>query len=136
MVSQAAQEFNAKVAESLELREKLKTAQSPIELLALAKAYGFELTGDDLKEIAQKAYHQWFVHLSDKTRPFFEKAHSTAELNQKLKTSQTPVEVVDLAKAYGFEFTEADLKLAAIAAESVEGFSFEKLWFRQLGLIS
>jgi hypothetical protein len=31
--------------------------------------------------------------------------------------------------------TEDDLKQAAIVAESINGFSFEKLWIRRLGLL-
>jgi hypothetical protein len=47
----------------------------------------------------------------------------------------SPAEAIALAQQCGIYLTEDDLKQAAIAAESVNGFSFEKLWFRRLKLL-
>jgi predicted ribosomally synthesized peptide with nif11-like leader len=129
------QAFNAKVAESLELREKLKSITSPVELFGLAKEQGLELTGEDLQAIAQNAYQQWLSSLEGQVRAFFAKVHTDPELNQQLKQCQTTADAIALAKACAIELTTADLSQAAIAAEAVAGFSFEKLWFKKLGLI-
>jgi predicted ribosomally synthesized peptide with nif11-like leader len=56
-------------------------------------------------------------------------------LDSQLKTCQSPAEAIALAERCGIKLTEDDLKLAAIVAESINGFSFEKLWIRRLGLL-
>jgi hypothetical protein len=43
--------------------------------------------------------------------------------------------VIILAQECGVKLAEDDLKQAAMVAESIPGFSFEKLWFRGLGLM-
>ncbi len=130
------QAFNAKLAESSELREKLKLIASPVELFGLAKEQGLELTGEDLQAIAQNAYQQWLSSLEGQIRAFFATVHTDPELNQKLKQCQTTEDAIALAKACEIELTAADLSQASAAAEAIAGFSFEKLWFRKLGLIS
>jgi predicted ribosomally synthesized peptide with nif11-like leader len=130
------QAFNAKVAESPELREKLKLVTSPVELFGLAKEQGLELTGEDLQAIAQNAYQQWLSSLKGQVRVFFAKVHTDPELNQKLKQCQTTEAAIALGQDCGIALTPADLRQAAAAAEAVAGFSFEKLWFKQLGLLA
>jgi predicted ribosomally synthesized peptide with nif11-like leader len=130
-----AQAFNHRVEQSLELRSQLEQIQSPIELMNLAKSAGLELTGEDLREIAQTAYQAWVVTLDRPMRSFFELAQQSEELNQKLKQCQTPADALDLATRYGFNLTSLDFQQAATAAATIIGFSFEKLWFRNLGLL-
>ena len=134
MSSESIQAFNDKVADSPALQEQLRSITSPIDLIALAKEQGCELTGSDLQQIAQQAYQQWIDRLSDSARRFFEQARTTPFIDQQLKQCRTPIEVLAQAKAEGLELTEADLQQTAAAAEAIEGFSFEKLWFRGLGL--
>jgi Nif11 domain len=130
-----AQAFNLRVERSLELQAQLEQIRSPIELMNLARAEGMELTGEDMREIAQTAYQAWVVTLDRPMRSFFELAQQSEELNQKLKQCQTPADALDLATRYGFNLTEIDLQQAATAAAVIPGFSFEKLWFRNLGLL-
>jgi hypothetical protein len=40
-----------------------------------------------------------------------------------------------LAQHCGVELSENDLQRAAMAADTIPGFSFEKIWFRGLSLI-
>lgn len=134
MSSRSLQELNARIAESAELEERVKTIQSPPELIALAQEQGLELTREDLQEIARTAYQQWIVLLNGPTRTFFEQADLLPDLNQKLKQCQSPEVAINLAREYGFELTIANLQQAAIAAQTIPGFSFEKLWFKKLGL--
>ena len=130
-----AQAFNHRVEQSLELRSRLEQIRSPIELMNLARAEGLELTGEDIREIAQTAYQAWVVTLDRLMRSFFEQAQQSEELNQKLKQCQTPADALDLATSYGFALTESNFQQAATAAAAIPGFSFEKLWFRNLGLL-
>ncbi len=92
------------------------------------------MASDDLQEIARTAYQQWIVLLDGQTRTFFEQADVLPDLNQKLKQCQSPDAAIDVAREYGFELTIADLQQAATAAQTIPGFSFEKLWFKNLGL--
>jgi predicted ribosomally synthesized peptide with nif11-like leader len=130
-----ARAFNLRVERSLELQAQLEQIRSPIELMNLARAAGWELTGEDLREIAQTAYQAWVVTLDRPIRSFFELAQQSEELNQKLKQCQTPADALDLATRYGFNLTAIDFQQAATAATAITGFSFEKLWFRNLGLL-
>ena len=96
----------------------------------------FDLTGQDFQGIVQAAYQQWLDRLDPKMRNFFSQVHDTKALDEQLRTCQSTTDVIALGQQCGVEFSEADLKRAAAAAEAVPGFSFEKLWFRGLGLIS
>jgi len=135
MSSQALQKFKDQISQSTDLQEKIDLVQSPVDLILLAKAIGIELTNDDLKEIAQTAFHQWVSQLSGAIQNFFETAQNNQELNQRLRQCQSSSDVVALAKEYQFEFSEVDLQRAATLSQELEGFSFEKLWFKQLGVI-
>jgi hypothetical protein len=130
-----AQAFNLRVEQSLELQAGLEQIRSPIELMNLARAEGLELTGADLQELAQTAYQAWVVTLALPMRSFFELAQQSAELNRELKQCQTPADALDLATRNGFNLTAIDFQQAATAAAAITGFSFEKLWFRNLGLL-
>lgn len=134
MSSRSLASFNARIAESAELQERLNSIQSPGELMALAQEQGLELTPEDFREIAQAAFQQWITLLDATTRAFFEQAQSLPELNQKLKQCQSPETAIDLAREHGFELTITDLQQAAIVARTIPGFSFEKLWFKKLGI--
>jgi len=135
MSSQALQKFKDQISQSTDLQEKIDLVQSPVDLIFLAKAIGIELTNDDLKGIAQTAFHQWVSQLSGAIQNFFETAQNNQELNQRLRQCQSSSDVVALAKEYQFEFSEVDLQRAATLSQELEGFSFEKLWFKQLGVI-
>ncbi len=130
-----ARAFNLRVEQSLELQAGLEQIRSPIDLMNLARAEGLELTGEDLQEIAQTAYQDWVVTLDLPMRSFFELAQQSAELNQQMKQCQTPADALDLATSNGFHLTAIDFQQAATAAAAITGFSFEKLWFRNLGLL-
>ncbi len=135
MSSESVQAFNKRVAASPELQAQLRDVTNPMEFLALAKAEGFDLTGQDFQAIAQAAYQQWLDRLDPKLRSFFNQVHNTKTLDDQLKTCQSPADAIALGQQCGIELSEADLKQAAAEAEAVPGFSFEKLWFRKLGLI-
>jgi Nif11 domain len=130
-----AQTFNLRVEQSSELQAQLEQIRSPIELMNLARSVGVELTGADVGEIAQTAYHDWVVTLDLPMRSFFELAQRSEELNRDLKQCQTLAAAIDLATRNGFNLTETDFQQAATAAATIVGFSFEKLWFRNLGLL-
>ena len=130
-----AQTFNLRVEQSPELQARLEQIRSPIELMNLARSVGVELTGADVGEIAQTAYHAWVVTLDLPMRSFFELAQRSEELNRELKQCQTLAAAIDLVTRNGFNLTEIDFQQAATAAATIVGFSFEKLWFRTLGLL-
>jgi Nif11 domain len=130
-----AQAFNLRVEQSLELQAQLEQIRSPIDLMNLARSIGVELTGADVGEIAQTANHDWVVTLDRPMRSFFELAQQSAELNRELKQCQTPADALDLATRYGFHLTSIGFQQAATAAATIVGFSFEKLWFKNLGLL-
>ena len=135
-LSEAAQTFNERVAADLELQQKLQKLQSPMEFLALAKAEGVELTPQDFGAIAQSAYQQWVSTLDPKVGQFFQTIHENEALDERLKTCRQPAQVIVLAQECGTQLCEQDLQQAASAAKAVPGFSFEKLWFRRLGLLN
>jgi Nif11 domain len=130
-----ARAFNLRVEQSLELQAGLEQIRSPIELMNLARAEGLELTGEDLRELAQTAYQTWVVTLALPMRSFFELAQQSEEINRELKQCQTLADALDLATRNGFNLTSIDFQQAATAAAAITGFSFEKLWFRNLGLL-
>lgn len=135
MQTESVQTFNDRVAASPELQTKLRAVTSPLAFLDLAKAAGLELTGQDFQLIVQQAYQQWIALLDPKMSAFFNQVRSTPELDEQLKTCRSNVEVITLAQQCGVELSEDDLQQAAQAAAVVPGFSFEKLWFRGLGLL-
>jgi predicted ribosomally synthesized peptide with nif11-like leader len=130
-----AQAFHLRVEQSPELQAQLEQIRSPIELMNLARSVGVELTGADVGEIAQTAYHDWVVTLALPMRSFFELAQQSEELNRDLKQCQTLAAAIDLATRNGFNLTPIDFQQAATAAATIVGFSFEKLWFRNLELL-
>ncbi|AFY91728.1 Nif11-like leader peptide family RiPP precursor [Chamaesiphon minutus] len=134
MLSKSVRAFNDRVAASPELQTKLRAVTSPIDFLALAKSEGLDLSGQDFQTIAQQAYQQWLEQLAPKMREFFSRVHSTKELDERLKVSQSSTDVIALAQECGVELSADDLQQAATVAECIPGFSFEKLWFRGLGL--
>jgi hypothetical protein len=83
----------------------------------------------------QKAYHQWIEQLDPKMSGFFSQMHEQKELDDRLKVCRSSYEVIILAQECGVKVSEDDLQRAAMVAENIPGFSFEKLWFRGLGLI-
>ncbi len=135
MKSDSVQAFNDRVAASPELQTKLRAVTSPLAFLDLAKAAGLELTGQDFQLIVQQAYQQWIALLDPKMSAFFHQVRSTPELDEQLKTCRSNAEVMNLAQQCGVELSEDDLQQAAQTAAAVPGFSFEKLWFRGLGLL-
>lgn len=135
MSSDAVKAFNDQVAASPTLQAQLQAVTSPREFLALAQAAGFDLTGQDLSAIAQAAFQQWLDRLDPKLRDFFRQVHDTPTLDEQLKACQSIADVIALGRQCSVALSAAELQQAAQAAESVPGFSFEKLWFRRLGLI-
>ena len=133
MTSANVRAFDRLIAASPALQAQLEQIRDPIELITLAKAEGVELTGEDMREIAQTAYHAWVVNLAPPVRSFFELAQESAELNNELKQCRSLSEAIDLANRNGFTLTAIDFQQAATAAAGIPGFSFEKLWFRNLG---
>jgi predicted ribosomally synthesized peptide with nif11-like leader len=136
MLSKSVQAFVDRVAVSPELQTKLHNLSSPLDFLSLAKSEGFDLTMPDFQAIAQQAYQQWSEKLQPQNRDFFSQVHHTKELDDQLKTCKSSNDVILLAHQCGLQLSEDDLQQAAIEAETIPGFSFEKLWFRGLGLIS
>lgn len=135
MSVQSVQAFNEKVIASPALQAKLRDIVSPMDFLAIAKAEGFDLNGQDLQGMVQQAFHQWIDLLPTKTGDFFRQVRRDRTLDAQLHTCRSSAEVIALALECNVDLSEADLHQAALAAEAVPGFSFEKLWFRGLGLI-
>jgi predicted ribosomally synthesized peptide with nif11-like leader len=135
MSSDLVQAFNDRVAASPELQTKLRAVTSPMAFLALAKAEGLDLTGQDFQTMVQQAYQQWIELLDSKASIFFSRVHSEKELDEQLKACQSSTDVMALAQQCGVELSENDLQRAAMAADNIPGFSFEKIWFRGLSLI-
>lgn len=135
MLSQSVQAFNDKVAASPELQTQLRAINSPLDFLCWAKSAGLDLTAEDFQFIVQQAYQQWIGALDLKMSGFFHQVHSNKELDDKLKVCQSVEDVIALAQSCGVNLSVDELKQAAIVAESIPGFSFEKLWFRGLRLI-
>jgi hypothetical protein len=108
--------------------------ESVPQLVALLQEWGCNLTQPEIITLAQQAYQTWLASLNPTVQTFFVEAHENKTINQAIETCKTPNDVILLAKAHGFLLSEVDLHAAAEAADKVEGFSFEKLWFRSLGL--
>jgi predicted ribosomally synthesized peptide with nif11-like leader len=136
MLSNSVQAFNDKVAADPALQTKLRAITSPVDFLALAKSEGLDLTDQDFQVLVQQAYQQWIEKLEPKMSSFFSQIHDRKELDDRLKVCQSSGDVIELAQECGAMVSEDDLQQAALVAETTPGFSFEKLWFRGLGLIN
>ena len=136
MLSKSVQAFNDKVAADPALQTKLRAITSPLDFLALAKSEGLDLTGQDFQILVQQAYQQWIAQLDPKMSSFFSQVRSEKELDNQLKACRSITDAIALAQQCGVTLSEDDLQQAAMVAEAIPGFSFEKLWFRGLGLIS
>ena len=136
MLSNSVQAFNDKVAASPALQTKLRAITSPLHFLALAKSEGLDLSGEDFQILVQQAYQQWIEKLEPKMSDLFSQIHGKKELDNRLRVCQSSHDVIELAQECGVNLSEDELKQAAMVAEAIPGFSFEKLWFRGLGLIS
>jgi predicted ribosomally synthesized peptide with nif11-like leader len=136
MLSNSVQAFNDKVAADPALQTKLRAITSPVDFLALAKSEGLDLTDQDFQVLVQQAYQQWIEKLETKMSSFFSQIHDRKELDDRLKVCQSSRDVIELAQECGVMVSEDDLQQAAMVAEAISGFSFEKLWFRGLGLIN
>jgi Nif11 domain len=136
MLSKSVQDFNDRVAASLELQTKLRAITSPMDFLSLAKAEGLDLNGQDFQSMVQQAYQQWCETLNPKMSDFFRRVHNDKELDDKLKTCRSSNDVIALAQDCSIQLSSDELQQAAVLAEAIPGFSFEKLWFRGLGFIS
>jgi hypothetical protein len=133
MLSQTAQNFNKYIANNLLLQAEIDQLKSPFELINLAQREGFELTVNDWQEIAQDAYQQWLNQLDQPLHDFFKIAHQNPELNDQIKQCQSVSKLIDLAQEYAnLNLTKEQIKQAALIADHIPGFSFEKIWFRQL----
>jgi predicted ribosomally synthesized peptide with nif11-like leader len=135
MLSNSVQAFNDRVATDPELQTKLRAINSPMDFLALAKSEGFDLTGQDFQILAQQAYQQWIGKLDPKMSGFFSQVRGEKALDDRLKVCQSIDDAIELAQECGVKLSADDLQQAAMVAETITGFSFEKLWFRGLGLI-
>jgi predicted ribosomally synthesized peptide with nif11-like leader len=135
MLSESLQAFNHQIAASSELQAKLNAVNSPIDFLTLAKTAGYDLTPQDFQTLVQQAHQQWIERLDPQTSQFFSQVHGDQHLNDQLKNCQSSADAIALAHQCGIELSVDDLQQAAAIAESIVGFSFEKRWFRQLGLI-
>ena len=136
MLPNSVQAFNDKVAADPALRRKIRALTSPLDFLALAKSEGLDLTGQDFQVLVQQAYQQWIGQLDPKLSSFFTQIHDRKELDNRLKVCRSSHDVIELAQECGVMLSEDDLQQAALVAETIPGFSFEKLWFRGLGLIN
>jgi predicted ribosomally synthesized peptide with nif11-like leader len=134
MFSAAVEDFNQKFGQSAELRLKISQIESVLELMVLLQEWGCNLTALEMIALAQQAYQTWLASLSPTVQPFFVEVHENKTMNQAIETCHHSKEVITLAESHGFQLSEADLQAAATAAAQIEGFSFEKLWFRRLGL--
>jgi hypothetical protein len=135
MLSKSVQAFNDRAATSPELQTKLRAITSPIDFLSLAKAEGLDLNGQDFQSMVQQAYQQWCETLDPKMSDFFRLIHNDKALDDKLKDCRSSNDVIALAQDYNIQISEDELQQAAVLAEAIPGFSFEKLWFRGLGLL-
>jgi Nif11 domain len=81
MLSKSVQDFNDRVAASLELQTKLRAITSPMDFLSLAKAEGLDLNGQDFQSMVQQAYQQWCETLNPKMSDFFRRVHNDKELD-------------------------------------------------------
>jgi predicted ribosomally synthesized peptide with nif11-like leader len=135
MLSKSVRAFNDRVTASAELQTQLRAVTSPLDFLALAKSEGLDLSGEDVRMVVQEAYQQWLAQLDPKLREFFSQVRSDKALEDRLRSCQSITDVIGLGHDCDIALSEDDLQQAATAAETIPGFSFEKLWFRGLGSI-
>jgi predicted ribosomally synthesized peptide with nif11-like leader len=135
MLSKSVQVFNNRVAASPELQAKLRAITSPMDFLSLAKAEGLDLNGQDFQSMVQQTYQQWCETLDPKMSDFFRLVHNDKALDNKLKDCRSSNDVIALAQDCRIQISEDELQQAALLSEAILGFSFEKLWFRGLGLL-
>jgi predicted ribosomally synthesized peptide with nif11-like leader len=135
MLSQPVQAFNDKVAADLALQTQLRAITSPLDFLALAKSVGCDFSSQDFQTLVQQAYQQWIDRLDPKIGGFFSQVRGNKELEDRLRVCQSSQDAIDLAQECGVKLSADDLQQAATLAADIPGFSFEKLWFRGLGLI-
>jgi predicted ribosomally synthesized peptide with nif11-like leader len=136
MLSKSIQAFNDRVAADPQLQIEIRAITLPMDFLALAKSKGLDLTGQDFQILAQQTYQQWIDLLDPKMSGFFSQVHEQKALDDRLKVCQSSHDVIILAQECGVMLAQDDLQRAAVVAETIPGFSFEKLWFRGLGLIN
>ncbi|MGB7414106.1 MAG: Nif11 family protein, partial [Thermosynechococcaceae cyanobacterium] len=75
MLSQTVQDFSQRIAASPNLKARIRGMTSVGEFMGLSHELGFQLTGDDLKSLAQQTYQQWLTKLPPHSRSFFEQIH-------------------------------------------------------------
>ncbi len=133
MTSPAVEDFNQKFARSADFRLQISRTESVPQLLAILQTWDCTLTGPEVIGLAQQAYQTWLAMLNPTVQAFFVEAHENKILNQAIETCKNPADAIALAQTHDFQLSEADLQTASDAANTIEGFSFEKLWFRSLG---
>lgn len=131
----AIQDFYQKFAQSAELRSQIQRIESLPQLLELLQTWNIHLTGEQLQTLAKTAFDTWILTLEPPIQDFFLRVRQDQSLNVAIENCRHPQDVVILANAYGYTLTEIDIQEAAEMAARIEGFSFEKLWFKRLGLI-
>ncbi len=134
-LSTVSEQFNQHIAESPLLQEKLRLIKSPQDLIDLADEEGFVMTKADFQQLAQKTYQEWLIKLDSTTRAFFEQIHHNSELNLRLHQCQNIEDLINLADECGYEITANQINYSVEIASSIKGFSMEKLFFQNLGLI-
>ncbi|MFZ9736709.1 MAG: Nif11-like leader peptide family natural product precursor [Prochlorotrichaceae cyanobacterium] len=131
----AIQDFHQKFAHSADLRRQIKAVKSLPEMMALLQSWDIHLTRDELQTLAQNSFETWLASLNPLTQAFFLQARQDKALNIAVESCKAANDVVRLARSYGYHLTETDLAEAAQAANQIQGFSFEKIWFKHLGLL-
>ena len=126
--------FHQKFAESSEFRKQIRKVESLPQFLAILEEWGCELSGPEIVNLAQTAFQKWISKLESDVQSFFQEAHTNHTLNRAIESCRNIQDAVELANRHGFHLSEIDLIHAAAEAHKIDGFSFEKLWFRSLGL--
>lgn len=73
--------------------------------------------------------------LSKSVQAFNNRVAASPELQIKLRAITSPIDFLSLAQECSIQISEDELQQAVLLAEAIPGFSFEKLWFRGLGLL-
>lgn len=131
----AIQDFHQKFAHSAQLRQQIRSVKSLSEMMVLLQSWDIDLTWDELQTLAQASFETWLASLTPITQAFFLQARQDKALNIAIESCKAADDVVRLARSYGYHFTETDLEEAAQLANQIKGFSFEKIWFKHLGLL-
>ncbi len=135
MLSKTIEEFNEYISDSPTLQKKLRSIKIPPDFINIAKQEGFEITLEDFKALAQHNYQEWKKNIDSPSRIFFEKVHLSPELNQELHECYYADDIINLSHKYNCSITLSNLQSAIDVAKSIKGFSFEKLFFQNLGMI-